>query len=68
MGQETANKTQWLQCDLTNWQQVKNVAEKIKQSTDRLDILVNNAARGIMTAQHTDYGVDRHLALGHFGG
>ena len=67
MGQATADKTHWIQCDLTDWHQVKDVAEKIKQSTDRLDILINNAARGIMTAQHTEYGIDRHMALNHMG-
>lgn len=67
LGQEAADRTRWLHCDLSDWRQVKDVAEKIKQSTDRLDILINNAARGIMSAQVTDYGVDRHMALNHMG-
>lgn len=67
MGQSTADRTEWIQCDLSDWKQVKNVAEQIKKSTDRLDILVNNAARGIMTYQLTDYGVDRHMAVNHMG-
>lgn len=67
LGQEAADKTHWLHCDLSDWHEVKEVAEKIKQSTDRLDILINNAARGIMTAQTTDYGLDRHMALNHMG-
>lgn len=50
-----------------DWKRVKEVAEQIKNDTDRLDILVNNAARGIMTYQLTDYGVDRHMAVNHMG-
>lgn len=67
MGDEAAKKTEWLKCDLTDWGAVAQVAEKVLKGTDRLDILVNNAARGIMTAQVTDYGVDRHMALNHMG-
>lgn len=36
-------------------------------NNDRLDILACNAGRGIMTAQLTDYGVDRHMAVNHMG-
>lgn len=65
LGKEMADRTVWIQCDLSDWKQVKDVAEKIKSSTDRLDILVNNAGRGIMTYQLTNYGVDRHMAINH---
>ncbi|KAM0261734.1 hypothetical protein ACHAPA_009628 [Fusarium lateritium] len=67
LGQEKADRTEWIQCDLSNWAEVKKVAEQIKKSTDRLDILVNNAGRGIMTYQLSSYGVDLHLAINHFG-
>ncbi|KAL8795039.1 MAG: hypothetical protein Q9195_002487 [Heterodermia aff. obscurata] len=67
MGEEIAQKVTWLECDLSDWLAVKATADKIASSTDRLDILVNNAARGIMTYQLTDYGVDRHMALNHMG-
>ncbi|KAL8999767.1 MAG: hypothetical protein Q9169_001440 [Polycauliona sp. 2 TL-2023] len=67
MGQEAADKMVWLQCDLSDWKQVKETADKIASSTDRIDIMINNAARGIMTYQTTDYGVDRHMALNHMG-
>lgn len=67
LGQEAANKTHWMQCDLSDWKRAKEVAEQIKKENDRLDILINNAARGIMTYQLTDYGVDRHMALNHMG-
>ncbi|KAF5667079.1 putative alcohol dehydrogenase Bli-4 [Fusarium heterosporum] len=67
LGQEKADRTEWIQCDLSNWADVKKVAEQIKKSTDRLDILVNNAGRGIMTYQLSSYGVDLHMAINHFG-
>lgn len=67
LGQEAADKTHWLLCDLTDWKKTKEVAEKIKNETDRIDILINNAARGIMTFALTDYGVDRCMALNHMG-
>ncbi|KAL9602076.1 MAG: hypothetical protein Q9219_002072 [cf. Caloplaca sp. 3 TL-2023] len=67
MGQEAADKLVWLQCDLADWKLVKETADKIASQTDRIDIMINNAARGIMTYQTTDYGVDRHMALNHMG-
>ena len=66
MGAETAKKVTWLQCDLSDWKKTKETADKIAKSTDRLDILINNAARGIMTMQLTDYGVDRHVREFHY--
>lgn len=67
LGEDMANRTKWMRCDLSDWWGVKDVADKIKSNTDRLDILINNAGRGIMTYQLTDYGVDRHMAVNHFG-
>ena len=67
MGEEKANRTKWIQCDLSDWKRVAEVSKEIGSSTDRIDILFNNAARGIMTYQLTDYGVDRHMALNHMG-
>ncbi|KAI4183164.1 MAG: hypothetical protein L6R41_005551 [Letrouitia leprolyta] len=65
MGQEAADKLVWLQCDLSDWKKVKATANEIASQTDRIDIMINNAARGIMTYQTTDYGVDRHMAINH---
>ncbi|KAK4124680.1 NAD(P)-binding protein [Parathielavia appendiculata] len=67
LGQDKADCTVWMQADLSDWPRVKEVAETVKRDSDRLDILVNNAGRGIMTHQLTDYGVDRHMAVNHFG-
>ncbi|KAI1811381.1 oxidoreductase bli-4 [Poronia punctata] len=67
IGQGAADKTVWFQCDLTDWGRTMKVADEIQKDTGRLDILINNAGRGIMTYQLTEYGVDRHMALNHMG-
>ncbi|TQN66546.1 putative oxidoreductase bli-4 [Colletotrichum shisoi] len=67
LGAEKAGRTKWFRCDLGDWRRVKEVAEQIKNDTDRLEMVVNNGGRGIMTYQLTDYGVDRHMAVNHMG-
>lgn len=67
LGPAAAARTAWLQCDLADWAAVAAVADRIAREAPRLDVLVNNAGRGIMTAERTDYGVDRHMAVMHFG-
>ncbi|KAI9850695.1 MAG: hypothetical protein M1838_005259 [Thelocarpon superellum] len=67
MGADAAAKMTWLQCDLSDLKRTAEVAQEISQSTERIDILINSAARGIMTFQLTDYGIDRHMAITHFG-
>jgi NAD(P)-dependent dehydrogenase (short-subunit alcohol dehydrogenase family) len=67
LGQDKADRMTWMQCDLSDWRRTKQVAETIRHDTDRLDILVNNSGRGVMAAALTDYGVDRHMAVNHFG-
>ena len=62
LGAEAAKKVEWINCELSDWTAVEKAADKISKSTDRIDILVNNAARGIMTYQVTDYGIDRHVS------
>ncbi|KAJ4289750.1 hypothetical protein N0V90_011080 [Kalmusia sp. IMI 367209] len=67
MGEEAAKKVEWLQCDLSDWEETGKVAFEIAEKTDRIDILVNNAARGIMTVQRAKNGVDLHMATNHIG-
>lgn len=67
MDEDMVNRTIWLQCDMSDWKRVTEVAKEIRNQTDRLDIVINNAARGIMTYQLTDYGVDQHMAVNHIG-
>jgi len=52
---------------MSDWKSIPGIAKQITDSTDRLDILINCAARGIMTYQLTPYGVDRHMAVNHMG-
>lgn len=67
MGDEAASRVEWLPCDLADWKAIALAAQKIKSNTERLDILINNAAKGIMTTQTTSYGVDEHMAINHIG-
>jgi len=67
LGDDVAKRVTWLHCDLGDWAETARVAKQITDKTDRLDILINNAGRGIMTYQLTDAGVDRHMAVNHFG-
>jgi NAD(P)-dependent dehydrogenase (short-subunit alcohol dehydrogenase family) len=67
MGEETAKRVEWYQCDLSDWEETGKTAFKISEKTDRLDILINNAGRGIMTAQLAKNGVDLHMATNHMG-
>lgn len=63
MGQDKADRTHWIHLDLSDWDAIPAVAKQIKEDTDRIDILVNNAARGIMSYQLNSVGVDLHMAL-----
>lgn len=67
LGQEKADRVTWLKCDLADWEQTGKTAFEISQKTDRVDILINNAARGIMTYQLAKNGVDLHMAGNHMG-
>jgi NAD(P)-dependent dehydrogenase (short-subunit alcohol dehydrogenase family) len=67
MGQDKADRVEFIQCDLSDWEQTGKVAFEISKKTDRLDILINNAARGIMTYQLNKTGIDLHMATNHMG-
>ncbi|KAI0592818.1 retinol dehydrogenase 12 [Biscogniauxia sp. FL1348] len=67
LGAAAAARTRWIQCDLADWPRVKAAADEIRRGADRLDILINNAGRGAMAFELTDYGVDRHMAVNHMG-
>ncbi|KAJ4362609.1 hypothetical protein N0V95_001414 [Ascochyta clinopodiicola] len=67
MGEDKAKRVVWMKCDLSDWEETGRTAFKIAEQTDRLDILINNAARGIMTYQLAKNGVDLHMATNHFG-
>ncbi|KAK7524667.1 retinol dehydrogenase 12 [Phyllosticta citriasiana] len=68
MGEDAASKVEWIPCDLSDWKATADVADQIASSTDRIDILICNAARGIMTTEQApSNGIDRHMAVNHFG-
>lgn len=67
LGEDKAARVEWLKCDLSDWEQTGKAAFEIAKKTDRIDILINNAARGIMTYQLATNGVDLHMALNHMG-
>ncbi|KAF2271941.1 retinol dehydrogenase 12 [Westerdykella ornata] len=67
LGEGVANRVEWLHCDLTDWEETSKVAFQIAEKTDRLDILINNAGRGIMAHTLDRNGVDRHMSVNHFG-
>lgn len=67
LGEEKAAKTSWIMCDLGDWNKIAAAAKQITDATDRLDILINNAGRGIMTYELNEYGVERHMAVNVFG-
>ncbi|KAI2827441.1 hypothetical protein CBS133816_6550 [Aspergillus niger] len=67
-GPETRRRFIWIQCDLSDWEQTAKVAAEIASQTDRIDILINNAGRGVMTRQLAPTnGVDLHMAANHMG-
>lgn len=67
MGKDKADRVVFIQCDLSDWEQTGKAAFEIAHKADRLDILINNAARGIMSYQLNKAGIDLHMATNHFG-
>ncbi|PNS14464.1 hypothetical protein CAC42_3750 [Sphaceloma murrayae] len=68
LGADARNRVEYIQMDLADWSETAKVASDIASKTDRIDILINNAARGIMTYQLAETnGIDLHMAINHFG-
>ena len=68
LGAPYAQKVKWIGVDMSDLPNVAKAAKEISSSTDRLDILILNAARGIMTYQlHEDTNIDRHFMVNHVG-
>lgn len=65
--QDAAARIVWKQCDLTDWKHVQQVAREIIDETNRLDILIANAAKGIMSFALDRNGVDSHMSINHLG-
>lgn len=67
LGAEYAKRVHWIEQDVGDLTGIAKAAKEISDSTDRLDMLAMNSARGIMTYELTDYGIDRHFAVNHIG-
>ncbi|CAE6482122.1 unnamed protein product [Rhizoctonia solani] len=67
LGASVCDRVTWVPCDLSDWTQTQSVANMIASQIDRLDILLNIAGRGVMTAQRNKNDIDLHMALNHFG-
>lgn len=65
--QDAASRIIWKQCDLTDWKHVQQVAREITSETERLDILIANAAKGIMSYAQDRHGLDSHMSINHLG-
>ena len=68
LGAEARKKVVYFQDDQSDWTQTGKVASEIASQADRIDILICNAARGIMTYQPAPTnGYDLHFAVNHAG-
>jgi NAD(P)-dependent dehydrogenase (short-subunit alcohol dehydrogenase family) len=68
LGSKARQAVEWKQCDLSDWEQTVRAAKEVSKKTDRLDIVINNAARGVMTRQlSASNGIDLHMATNHIG-
>ena len=68
LGADKAQRAVWVKCDLGDIPSAVQAAKDISNGADRLDILVLNAGRGIMTYQLTEGSqIDRHMMVNHVG-
>ncbi|KAI0333141.1 NAD-binding protein [Cubamyces sp. BRFM 1775] len=58
---------EFIQCDLADLAMVKQVADKICKDEARMDIVIANAAIGLLPFGLTKDGIDRHFAINHLG-
>jgi len=65
--QDAASRIVWKQCDLTDWKHVQRVGREITNETERLDIFIANAAKGIMSFALDRNGIDSHMSINHLG-
>lgn len=67
LGADKTQRIEWLQCDLSDWEKVGPLALDLAHKLDRLDILINNAGRGIMSFEQDKHGIDMNMSINHFG-
>ncbi|TFY66029.1 hypothetical protein EVG20_g5060 [Dentipellis fragilis] len=61
------NRLVYLPLDLSSVHSAKEAAEDFLSREDRLDVLINNAARGIEEYQLSKDGIELTIAVNHFG-
>jgi NAD(P)-dependent dehydrogenase (short-subunit alcohol dehydrogenase family) len=54
-------------CDLSSLQNVRRVAGRIKNTYNRIDVMINNAGAKILRHQLTEDGIELTLATNHLG-
>ncbi len=64
--QSTTKKVDLYLCDLSVQDQVVDLARKIRQDYDRLDVLINNAGLVLQTRKTTPDGLEATMAINHF--
>lgn len=68
LGEEALKKIRWVKCNLTKWEtDVVKAAKQIRDETQRLDIVILGAGRGIMSRELDDHGCDIHMSTNHVG-
>ncbi|KAF8644343.1 hypothetical protein AX16_008550 [Volvariella volvacea WC 439] len=57
----------FVQCDLGNLNQVREVGDKIEREEKRLDLVVGDAGIGVNAFGLTSDGIERHFGVNHLG-
>ncbi|KAI0781513.1 hypothetical protein BD413DRAFT_608645 [Trametes elegans] len=66
-GEDPHANVKFVECDLGNLDVIKDVAERIRESKDRLDLIIADAGVGVDAFALTASGIDRHFGLNHLG-
>lgn len=67
-GDQGLQRIRWIECNLTKWESdVVQAAETVSKETERLDVVIMAAARGVMTCQKDAHGCDLHMSTNHVG-
>lgn len=67
LGDGVRGRIEWLQCDLSDWERLGPLSLDLARKLERLDILINNAGRGIMSFELDKHDIDMNMSINHFG-
>ncbi|KAI0373169.1 NAD-P-binding protein [Pilatotrama ljubarskyi] len=65
--EDPAADVEFVECDLGNLMMVRDVADRIRESEPRLDLLIADAGIGVNAFELTASGIDRHFGMNHLG-